>query len=335
MTEFSLTIFSLLIIYLINKYRKEIGNKTKLLDKPDKIRKFHKKITPLLGGIMIFSSFILINMYLIFFKELSKTSLIIFLSCATCLILGLIDDIKNISYKYKFTTLIIIFYFFSSLDPNLQINKIYFSTFNKEYYLNYLSIPFTVLCLLLLTNAINLIDGIDGLCILFSVIFIIWLIYAFRNTEPLYIVLITCLIYLLYLNLNKNVFLGDSGSLFLGCLFGFNLIYNYNLEISNIQYPVENIFIVLMLIGLDMLRVFIIRIFNKKNPFLSDRTHLHHLLLQQKIKLNIVLIIFFFLISLPIIINQFLNFSKIKIILFYILFYFFFIIVFKKKSFNN
>ena len=159
--------------------------------------------------------------------------------------------------------------------------------------------------------------------------------YSFKNIEPLYVVLIACLIYVLYLNLNKNIFLGDSGSLFLGCLFGFNLIYNYNLEISNIRYPVENIFIVLMLIGLDMLRVFIIRIFNKKNPFLPDRTHLHHLLLQQKIKLNIVLMIFFFLILLPIIINQFLNFSKIKIILFYIFFYCIFIIMLKKKSFNN
>ena len=77
MVELGLTIFSLLVIYLINKYRKEIGKITKLIDKPDKIRKFHKKITPLLGGIMIFASFILINLYLIFFKELNKTSLII------------------------------------------------------------------------------------------------------------------------------------------------------------------------------------------------------------------------------------------------------------------
>ena len=68
MIEFNLTLFSLLIIYFINKYRKEIGKKTKLIDRPDKIRKLHKKPTPLLGGIMVFSSFILINLY--FSKEI-------------------------------------------------------------------------------------------------------------------------------------------------------------------------------------------------------------------------------------------------------------------------
>ena len=81
MLQFSLTIFSLLIIYLINKFRKKIASVTKLIDKPDKFRKFHKNIIPLLGGIMIFSSFILINLYLIFIKELNKISFILNLFC--------------------------------------------------------------------------------------------------------------------------------------------------------------------------------------------------------------------------------------------------------------
>ena len=77
MVEFILIVLSFFIIYLLNKYRKKIGKKTQLLDKPDKIRKFHKKSIPLLGGIMIFSSYILINFYSIFFQEFKKTSLII------------------------------------------------------------------------------------------------------------------------------------------------------------------------------------------------------------------------------------------------------------------
>jgi hypothetical protein len=131
---FSLAVFSLLIIYFINKYRKVISKKTKLIDKPDKIRKLHKKPTPLLGGTMVFSSFLLINLYLIFFKDLNSSSLIILASCFCCLVLGFVDDIKKISYKYKFLILIIIF-LFVSLDTNFQINKIYISTFNKEFYL--------------------------------------------------------------------------------------------------------------------------------------------------------------------------------------------------------
>ena len=206
MLKFSLAIFSLLTIYFINKYRKEIGKKTKLIDKPDKIRKLHTRPTPLLGGIMVFSSFFLINLYLRFFQDFNYSFLIIFLICTGCLVLGLIDDLKKISYKYKF--LILIFFFlFVSFDTNLQINRIYFSTFEKEFYLNYLSVPITILCLLLLTNALNLVDGIDGLCILISIILIMWLINAFQNTEPLYIIIITSLIYILYLNLKKNIFL--------------------------------------------------------------------------------------------------------------------------------
>jgi UDP-GlcNAc:undecaprenyl-phosphate GlcNAc-1-phosphate transferase len=329
MIELILIIFSLLIIYFVNKYRKEISKRTKLIDKPDKIRKLHKKQTPLLGGVMVFSTFLLINLYLIFLKDLKSSSLIIFVSCFGCLILGLVDDLKRIAYKYKFLILTFIF-FFSSLDPNLQINKIYFSTFDKEFYLNNLNIPFTILCLLLLTNSINLIDGIDGLCVLISIIFIIWLINSFQNTEPLYAVVVTSLIYILYLNLKKNIFIGDSGSLFLGCLIGLNIIFYYNLEVSKVNFPIENIFIALMLPGLDMLRVFIIRVVNKKNPFSPDRIHLHHLLINHGLNNINILIIFTLLILSPILINFYTNLKSIYIILFYILFYIILILKLKK-----
>jgi UDP-GlcNAc:undecaprenyl-phosphate/decaprenyl-phosphate GlcNAc-1-phosphate transferase len=335
MLEFSLTIFSLLIIYLINKYKKKISKKTKLLDRPDSIRKLHKKTTPLLGGIMAFSTFLLINLYLIFLDGLNKTSFIIFACSLSCLTLGLIDDVKRVSYKYKFLILIAIFYLFISLDPNLRINKIYFATLNENFYLGYLSIPFTILCLLLLTNAINLIDGIDGLCILISIIFITWLINTFQNIEPLYIVMIISLIYILYLNLNKNIFLGDSGSLFLGCLIGLNIILNYNQEILKIDFPVENIFIALMLPGLDMLRVFAIRLVNKKNPFSPDRMHLHHLLLNRKFTLRTILMINFILILTPISMSKFFNISQISIILTFIFFYLIFVFYLKKIFFNS
>jgi UDP-GlcNAc:undecaprenyl-phosphate GlcNAc-1-phosphate transferase len=330
MLEFSLTIFSLLIIYLINKYKSEIVKKTKLLDRPDKIRKLHKKPTPLLGGMMAFSSFLFVNLYLIFLGNLNKTSFIILTCCLSCFILGFIDDVKSVSYKYKFLFLIVIFYLFLSLDPDLQVNKIYFASLNKEFYLNYFSIPFTILCLLLLTNAINLIDGIDGLCTLVSIIFVTWLMNTFQNTEPLFVVIIISFFYILYLNLKKKIFLGDSGSLFLGSFIGLNIILNYNLEISQIDFPIENIFIALMLPGLDMLRVFTARIIKNKNPFSPDRIHLHHLLLDRNIQLSKILIIYFILIITPIVINQFLYNSQIIIIFTYIFLYSIFILFLKK-----
>ena len=333
MLEFSLTTFSLFIIYLIDKNKGRIIKKIKIIDKPDKVRKLHKKPTPLLGGMMIFSSFLLINLSLFFLHNLSKTSIIIFVCCTACLILGLIDDIKKISYKLKFSILIVIFYLFISLDPNLQINKIYFATFNKEFYFNYFSIPFTILCLLLFINSLNLIDGIDGLCILISIILLVWLIKFFKDSEPLYIVMIISLFLILYFNLKKNIFLGNSGSLFIGCLIGLSVILNYNMEIPKINYPVENIFIAFMLPGLDMLRVFTERVFNKKNPFLADRSHLHYLLLDKGLNLTKVLTILSMMVLSPIIINQYEYFSQIKIILIYFFLYFIFIIYLKKIYF--
>ena len=100
------------------------------------------------------------------------------------------------------------------------------------------------------------------------------------------------LLYILFLNLKNNIFLGDAGSLFLGCLIGLNIIFNYNLEMTNSYYPVENIFIALMLPGIDMLRVFTERIVDKKNPFSADRKHLHHLLIAMNISEKKLLIIF-------------------------------------------
>jgi Ca2+/Na+ antiporter len=86
-----------------------------------------------------------------------------------------------------------------------------------------------------------------------------------------------------------------------------------------------------MLPGLDMLRVFVIRIINKKNPFSPDRIHLHHLLIAQGLNKASILIIITFLILLPIFVSIFTNINLIYIILFYILFYIFLILKLKKS----
>jgi UDP-GlcNAc:undecaprenyl-phosphate GlcNAc-1-phosphate transferase len=180
----------------------------------------------------------------------------------------------------------------------------------------------------------NLIDGIDGLCILISIILLAWSIKSFQNGEPLYIVIINSLIFILYFNLKKYIFLGNSGSLFIGCLIGLSVILNYNIEILKINYPVENIFIAFILPGLDMFRVFIERIFKNKNPFLADRNHLHYLLLDKGLNLTKVLTILSIMALSPIIINQYEFFSQIKIILIYIFLYSIFIIYLKKFTIN-
>ena len=324
-----LIVINLLTIFFINKFRITISRKLRLIDIPDKIRKFHKSQTPLLGGMMIFTTIILLNVYMFFFDQYNKVNLIIFISSSLCFLLGLIDDILKLSYKYKLTLLSLFFSIFIILEPNLQITKIYFLTFDKFVYLNNFSILFTVICLLLLTNAINLIDGINGLCLLISIIIFSWILITFQNTNFIYIVIISLTLILAF-NLKNYIFLGDSGSLLLGSLIGFLIINNYNNEIIFSKFPVENIFIVLMIPGIDMLRVFILRLLKKKNPFSSDRNHLHHLLLDKKLSLYKTLLIILSLCILPIIINLITNIKPIIIIIFSIISYTIFILIIKR-----
>lgn len=321
MNELYLTFFSLLTIFFINKFRVIISQKTNLVDKPNKVRKFHLKETPLLGGLMIYSTFFYINLYLYFFSNYDNISIVIFIISSCYFFTGLFDDNKGISYSTKLAISFGFLYFALTLEPNLQINKVYFISFNKYFDLGGFSIFFTIVCLMLLINSINLIDGIDGLCLLIIITFFISIIIFFESIVLPHVMMVITLLYVLFLNLKKNIFLGDSGSLFLGSLVGLLIINNYNNLILTTNYPVENIFIILMLPGIDMFRVFIQRLLNNKNPFTPDRTHLHYLFLDKPLKLNKVLIIFLTLVLTPIFVNLFTKIPSYQIILAFIMAY--------------
>lgn len=315
------TLSALITIFFINKFRLLISQKTNLIDTPNKIRKFHIKETPLLGGLMIFSTFFLINIYFIFSDTFNRIDGIVFIISTLCFFLGLFDDCSKLNYKYKFFFLTFFFAFFLCLEPSLVIDKVYFVTYDKYIHFGNYNIFFTTLCLILLVNAINLIDGINGLCILIIVIILTCLIFFFTKINLLYVILIISLFYIFFLNLKNYIFLGDSGSLFLGSLIGLELIYNYNNKLLVTNYPVENIFIILMMPGFDMFRVFILRILKRKSPFTPDRLHLHHLLFDKSLKLSTIIAIYLFLILIPICMNSFEIFSPIQIIFGYLVVY--------------
>ena len=123
-------------------------------------------------------------------------------------------------------------------------------------------------------------------------------------------------------------FLGDSGSLFFSSIVGLIAIYNYNTLLQNKLVPVENIFIIFMIPGFDMLRLFIERILRKQNPFSADRNHLHHFLIKF-FSLKQTLIIYFFLVILPITGSEFTNIDKMLIIAISLIIYLILIILLK------
>ena len=102
-------------------------------------------------------------------------------------------------------------------------------------------------------NAFNLFDGLNGLSLSYFVSIFLYLVFKFGNYE-LTFWLVTCIV-LLYFNLKNKLFLGDSGVYILSSYLGLKLIEIHNERYQ--EFSAENIFLLLMIPGIDMLRVFL------------------------------------------------------------------------------
>ena len=273
-------VINLPIILFFKNITKFIG----INDKADNLRKLHKLDIPLFGGILIILNLILF-LILDFFLNLNLVKEIIttreyvsfFLGIIIFFLIGIYDDKFDLSANKKLFLNFFILLFLILLDDNLVIKELNFSFLENTIELRNFSHLFTILCILLFLNALNMFDGINlqvaFYCILIFFIFILKDIYI-----PLSIILICVLsIFLIYNYLNK-MFLGDSGTYTLAFIISYIIIKSHNIEG---KFTPEEIFIILSLPGLDMLRLFILRIFKGKNPFHSDRNHIHHLILKK------------------------------------------------------
>ena len=165
---------------------------------------------------------------------------------------------------------------------------------------------FTVFVFLVIVNAINFIDGIDGLAIteVIKTILIIELISVDKTPlNSLGLIVIFSLIPIYYFNFKRKnkIFLGDGGSLFLGALISIYIFHllskDYNLKsFFMINKPLLSI-IILIYPLIDLLRVFIIRIYNKRSPFIADNNHIHHKILH-RIKSHFLVVITIQIVSL-------------------------------------
>jgi UDP-GlcNAc:undecaprenyl-phosphate GlcNAc-1-phosphate transferase len=254
-------------------------------------------------------------------------------------LLGLYDDCFNLNPYKKIILSIIIFYFSISISENLVIDKFYIKTHDTFFYLKDFSFIFTILCLVLLVNAVNLIDGINGLAVGVIIFWLFYniLIFNFNFNLNLIIFIIIINLVIIFVNIYKEkFFLGDSGSLLLASFTGMLIIKNVNDYIQK-QYVIisaEEIFIIFMLPGIDMLRLFISRLSKKRNPLVGDNNHLHHMLMK-KFSLRSSLLIYLLLINIPIILSLYLKLNSLSIILFFTLLYFFIISYFLFNKKNN
>lgn len=263
-------------------------------DRPDNVRKLHKKDVPLFGGILIIynlSIFLIADFFLdlnILQEIISKREYLTFIIGTLFLFfIGIFDDKYNLSANKKLILNFFILLFLILLDDNLVVKQLTFSFIENPIYLNNFSHLFTILCILLFINAINMFDGINlqtgTYCIIIFTIFIFKDIYIFISA-----ILICSLILFLIYNFSNKIFLGDSGTYILAFLISYILIKSYNF---NLAFTADEIFIILSFPGLDMFRLFVSRVFKGKNPFSPDRNHIHHLIQKKFNKVQTFLII--------------------------------------------
>jgi len=275
-------VIAFIVSYILTPYMARVGKKQNMVDMPGH-RKIHEEAIPNLGGIVIFFGFLLGLLLIVPIEGQAKALLI---GGVIILLLGVVDDIANLSPKHKFLiqmipALIVIIYN-SDLINSFIVNQL-----KSLDLLGYLLYPILIFWIVGITNSINLIDGLDGLACGVSLIALVaFLILGLRqNLETLSLISIalagSILAFLRFNFYPAKMFLGDSGSTFAG----FMLASVGALWVLNSG----NAFFILIPIIVLALPIFdtlfaIWRRYRRHHPiFQADKGHLHHRLLARGI----------------------------------------------------
>ncbi len=251
-----------------------------------KIRSSHKTIATRSGGIAIFLSVFLISIFnYISSNEIYNFSFLIPLSLL--LFIGLYDDVYKLDFKLKFIFQIIAAKII--IDNGLIIDNLH-GVFGIYELNRIFGQMITIFFIVAIINAINFIDGIDGLAIS-SVTLFIFLFEFLSLKDSIFInfsiIIISAILPLYYFNFKKKnkIFLGDSGSLFLGGVVSIYILHilsqNYLIKEAFDIHKILFVISVLFFPIVDIIRVVFIRLYNKKSPFIADKKHIHHLVNQK------------------------------------------------------
>src|SRR3989338_4015682 len=290
-----LLLSSLCLSFVLTPVARKVALHFNILDTPNH-RKFHSLPTPLLGGLALFLSFLitLFFFYLIISYQLFLSGPTFFsfgeeklfwlrislYSICSCLIIliGLLDDLKSMDFKLKL--------FIQSLTALIMIFSGSCFHFLPSPFLNSILSFFWIIGL---TNSFNLLDNMNGLSSGLAIIilaFFSFLAYLTHHAllSLLLLIPIGCLSGFLPYNFPKaKIFLGDTGSLFIGfSLATFSIwLFEYLIHLNTSQWPIITGLLFLFFIPLcDTLTVIIIRVKNHKPIYVGDTNHLSHQLVR-------------------------------------------------------
>ena len=219
-------VLAFLIAFFVTPLAKKIAFKVGAIAKPRK-RDMHTKPIPRMGGIAIFAGFMITFVITIWNLPIVnvKQNIGIILGCTIIFLLGFFDDIYELPAKPKFLIQILAATIVALFGNRIDFIRIPFIGYSNLY-TTLLSIPATVIWIVAITNAVNLIDGLDGLAAgvssIASLCLMVLSIYAGYPPGALLTATLAgaCMGFLPY-NFNPaSIFMGDTGSTFLGFTLG-------------------------------------------------------------------------------------------------------------------
>lgn len=261
-----------------------LAAKTGAMDAPD-ARKVHKKPIPRIGGIGIYAAFMVAMLSVLSFVDVTaevKTEIIgLMVGGSLIVLVGVIDDYKNLPAKVKLVgqiiaaaVLVIVF--------DVRIDFIT-DPFGDYIYTEWLAVPLTIFWIVGLTNTVNLIDGLDGLAAGVATIAAVTIMMVALQQSIMLVAVLTAALAgaafgFLYYNFNPaRIFMGDSGSMFLGFMLAGISVIGAVKSAATIALIVP-----ILALGLPILDTTfaIVRRYRGGVPiFKPDKGHLHHRLL--------------------------------------------------------
>ena len=261
---------------------KNFAHKVGAIDVPKDARRMHKKPIPRLGGLAIYGGFLC---SILIFGQLDETMLCVLLGAAIIVALGIFDDVLALGAKLKFVVQIVaaaIPVCISDLQIGLFTNLNPLSD-TPFVHLGILAVPVTIIWIVGITNAVNLIDGLDGLAVGVSSIAAITMLAValLTGNMPIAITMAAlagaCIGFMPY-NLNPaKIFMGDTGSTFLGYMLATVSIMGLFKFYAVISFAVP--FLILGLPIFDTANAIIRRVAAGRSPMSPDRGHVHHKLI--------------------------------------------------------
>ena len=287
----------------------KLAIKKRLLGEYGEGRHVHKGYIPRLGGVAIYTGFLLSQIYIMISHHdtghLSQAYFLIIFSSVLLFLMGVLDDLVDISANLKFCIQLVVG-FILVWQADIRIVSFY-GLFGVENLPLWVSYVFSITVIAFFVNAYNLIDGIDSLSSSLGMYVLICFgcVFLYNNSYIDSLIMFSVfgplLGFWLYNKPPAKIFMGDCGTLSVGLMIACFAIKVANLPIDN-QGTCSPVFAMIVLVypAIDTLRVFTKRILNGVSPFTPDRNHIHHLLLDLGCshgKATIIIVLFSALLS--------------------------------------